>query len=157
MRCRTEPGEQRADVRGPGDRGAGHDRAAGGRRGRGAGAQAWPAEGGAAPVQTGHARGAQAAVDQHEAHERVQGRRGRRLVVAVRPRRRRWTRGRRHGRRSRRPRVRGQRQLVRVPRTVQAVAVHQEPRLRADHVPVQEEGRVVVRRAHHQQEQRIHR
>lgn len=105
-RCRTEPGQQRADVRGPGHGCAGHDRAAGGRRSRGAGAQARPAESGAAPVQTGHARRAQAAVDQHEAHERVQGGRGRRLIVAVRPRRRRWSRGRRHGRRwPRRPRV----------------------------------------------------
>jgi len=160
---RTQSGKQHADVRGPGHRVAGHDRAASGRRGRRSGAETWPAEGRAAAVQAGHARGAQAAVHQHEApEERVQD--GRRVVVAVRPerihvdrwhrhrRRRRWHRWRpRRG--SHRTRVRGQRQLVRVPRAVQAASVRQESRLRADHVPVQE-GRVGV---DHQQEQRIHR
>lgn len=141
---RSQSGQQHADVRRFGDRGAGHDRVAGGRRGRGTGAETRPAESRAAPVQAGHAGRAQTAVDRHETPERLQDRG--RLVVPLRPRR--------HCRqRSRGPRVRGQRQLVRVPRAVQAAAVGEEPRLRADHVPVQE-GRV---RAHHQQEQRVHR
>lgn len=147
---RTESGQQHSDVRGPGNRGAGHDRAASGRRGGRPGAEARPAEGRVAPVQAGHPRGAQAAVDQHEASEHHQS--GcRRLVVAVRPHR--WDdRRRRCGRRPRRPRVRGQRQLVRLPRALQAAAIDQEPRLCPDHVPVQE-GRVGV---DHQQEQRVH-
>jgi len=117
---RTQSGKQHSDVRGPGHRVAGHDGAAGGRRGRRSGTETWPAEGRSAPVQAGHAWGAQAAVHQHEApQERVQD--GRRVVVAVRPershvdrrhwhrnrRRRRWHR-RRPRRRSRRTRVRGQ-------------------------------------------------
>lgn len=132
---RTQSGKQHADVRGAGHGVTGHDRAAGGWRGRRAGAETWPAEGGAAPVQTGHARGTQAAIHQHEApEERVQVHR--RVVVAVRSERshvvwrhryrsrRRRRRHRRWPRRwSRRTRVRGQRQLVRVPRAVQAAAV----------------------------------
>jgi len=106
---RTQSGQQHADVRGPGDGVTGHDRAAGGRRGRRAGAEARPAEGGAAPVQAGHARGAQAAVHQHEApEERVQDHR--RVVVAVRPER--SHAGRRHRHRHRRRRRRRRRQRI---------------------------------------------
>lgn len=105
---RTQSGQQRSDVRGPGHRVAGHDRAASGRRGRRAGAETWPAEGRAAPVQAGNARGAQAAVHQHEApEERVQD--GRRVVVAVRPERSHVGGRHRHRRRRRRHRQRPRR------------------------------------------------
>jgi len=96
---RTESGQQHTDVRGTGHRVAGHDRVAGGRRGRRSGAETRSTEGRSAPVQAGHAWGAQAAVHQHEApEERLQG--DRRLVVAVRQER--HDVGRRHWHRHRR-------------------------------------------------------
>jgi len=112
---RTKSGQQYADVRRPGHRIAGHDRAAGGRRGLRAGPETRPAKGRASAVQAGHAGGAlQAAVHQHEApEERVQDRR--RFVVTVRSgrrdveRRRRCRRRSPRRRRSRRTRVGGQR------------------------------------------------
>lgn len=68
---RAESRQQYTDLRGFGDGCAGHDRAAGGRRGRRAGIETRPAKSRAAPVQAGHTRRAQTAVDQHETPERL--------------------------------------------------------------------------------------